>query len=149
MPLLNVFKIWANRVFASSKTRGFDENGKNDECTSCAHKQWVCYWQIKEEKGAQTQTFCVRISSDGMGVFVNGWGPKSSVCPSKPRKTQLLGGNRHRRGISRDFGWDVPGAHEKFEKKKLCSFLSPKTKTKVTKMARVTRERGNRALVIV
>ena len=42
---------------------------------------------------------------EGVGVFhVKGSGPKSSVCPSKPRETKLLG------GISRDFCWDIPWA---------------------------------------
>ena len=42
--------------------------------------------------------FLVRIFSSGGGVFyVNGWGPKSSVCPSKPGKSNILG------GIFRDF----------------------------------------------
>ena len=51
---------------------------------------------------------------------MKGWGPKSSVCPSKPGKTLL-------------FGWDIPGCcwdipevPEKFEKKKFCvQFSSP------------------------
>ena len=63
--------------------------------------------------------FLVRISSGGVGVFyVKGWGPKSSVCPSKPRETKLLG------GISRDSCRDILGSSEKFEKK-LCSFFVP------------------------
>ena len=38
-----------------------------------------------------------RTSSVGVGVFhVKGWGPKSSVCPSNPRKTKFFGGNRFR-----------------------------------------------------
>ena len=42
--------------------------------------------------------FWVRISSGGVGVFhVNGWGPKTSVCPSKSRETKLFG------GVPRDF----------------------------------------------
>ena len=60
--------------------------------------------------------FLVQISSGGVGFFhVKGWGPKSSVCPSKPRKTKLFG------GISRDFCWDIPGTPENVEKKRLCS----------------------------
>ena len=40
----------------------------------------------------------VRIFSGGVGVFhTKGWGPRSSVCPSKPGKSNFLG------GISRDF----------------------------------------------
>ena len=43
---------------------------------------------------------------------MKGWGPKSSVCPSKPRETKCFG------GISRDFRRDIPGVPEKFEKRK-------------------------------
>ena len=51
----------------------------------------------QERKGTQTQTFCFRISLGGVGVFqVKGWGPKSSVCASKPRDTKLS-------------WWDIPG----------------------------------------
>ena len=65
--------------------------------------------------------FLVRISSGGVGVFrANGWGPKSSVCRSKPRETKLLG------GLSRDFCRDIPELPEKFEKKKLCSIFGPR-----------------------
>ena len=45
-----------------------------------------------------------QISSEGGWVFhMKGWGPKSSVCPSKPRENKI--GDR----ISRDVGSDVPG----------------------------------------
>ena len=50
---------------------------------------------------------------------MNGWGPKSSVCPSKPRETKLLG------GISRDFCRVIPEVPEKFEKKVRVQFLAP------------------------
>ena len=63
--------------------------------------------------------FLVRISSGGVGVFhVKGWGPKSSVCLSKPGETKLFG------GISRDVCRDIPGAPESL-KKYLCSILVP------------------------
>ena len=59
--------------------------------------------------------FLVRISLVRVGVFhVKGRGPKSSVCPSKPKETKLFG------GISRDFWRDIPEVPEKFEKKKVC-----------------------------
>ena len=45
-----------------------------------------------------------------------GWGPKSSVCPSKHRETKLFS------GISRDFWLDIPGAPEKLEKKNCVHF---------------------------
>ena len=40
---------------------------------------------------------------------MKGWGPKSSVCPSKPRKTKLFG------GIFRDSAGISSGVPEKFE----------------------------------
>ena len=43
-------------------------------------------------------------------LHVKGWGPKSSVRPSKRRETKFFG------GISRDFGRDIPGLPEEFEK---------------------------------
>ena len=56
--------------------------------------------------------FLVRICSGGVGVFhVKGWGPKSSVCPSKPGKPNLFW-----RDIP-EFWWHIPEAPEKFEKK--------------------------------
>ena len=51
-----------------------------------------------------------------------GWGPKSSVCPSKPRETKLFD------GISRDFWRDISGAPEKYLKK-CVQFLDPKRAT--------------------
>ena len=54
-------------------------------------------------KRSTNPNFLVWISSGGVGVFhVNGWGPKSSVCLSKPREPKLLG------RISRAF---LPGYH--------------------------------------
>ena len=41
---------------------------------------------IREEKGTQTQTFW----SGHLWVGWGSWGPKSSVCPSKPRETTLF-----------------------------------------------------------
>ena len=64
--------------------------------------------------------FLVRIPSGRVGVFhVKGWGPKSSVCHSKPRETKLFG------GISRDFCRDIPGCLKSLRKKSLCSILVP------------------------
>ena len=64
--------------------------------------------------------FLVRIFSGRVGVFhVNGWGPKSSVCPSKPGKSNFFS------GISRDFAgisWRRP---KSLRKKSLCSILVP------------------------
>ena len=52
---------------------------------------------------------------------MKGWGPKSSVCPSKPKETKLFG------GISRDFaGISLHRMPEKFEKRRVCvQFLAP------------------------
>ena len=64
--------------------------------------------------------FLVRIFSSGVGVFhVNGWGPKSSICPSKSGKSQFLG------GISRDFAGISRGCPKSLRKKGLCSISVP------------------------
>ena len=48
---------------------------------------------LREDKEPKPKLFLVRICSGGMGVFhVKGWGPKSSLCPSKPMETKLFGG---------------------------------------------------------
>ena len=48
---------------------------------------------------------------------MKGWGPKTSVCPSKAREIKLFG------GMSRDFARDIPWVPEKFEKEnKKCFF---------------------------
>ena len=79
--------------------------GKNRELTDSGKTQG--------RKTKPNPNFLVRISSGGVGVFhVKGWGPKSSVCPSKHRETKLFG------WISRDFARDILGVPEKFEKKK-------------------------------
>ena len=66
--------------------------------------------------------FRVRISSGGVGVFhVKVWGPKSSVCPSKPGKPNFFG------GISPGFCQDIPEALEKFEKKVCVQLSFPKS----------------------
>ena len=69
---------------------------------------------IRKSQGGKRNpnpNFLIRIFSGGVGVFhMKGWGPKSSVCASKPRETKCFGGP----GFCRD----IPGAPEKFEKKK-------------------------------
>ena len=58
-------------------------------------------------KRNQNPNFLVRIFSSGVQVFhVKGWGPKSSVCPSKTGKSNVLG------GISRDFAGISRGARK-------------------------------------
>ena len=64
--------------------------------------------KFRQEKETQTQTFWSGYLRLGWGVFhAKGWGPKSSVCPSKPRETKLVG------RISRDF---APGIFRKCPK---------------------------------
>ena len=64
--------------------------------------------------------FLVRIFSSGVGVFhVKGWGPKSSACPSKPGKSNFLG------GISRDFAGISRRCPKSLRKKGLCSISVP------------------------
>ena len=65
--------------------------------------------------------FLVRISSGGVGVFhVKGWGPKSSVCPSKPRETKLFG------RISQDFA-GISREHPKSWRNKIVFNSRPHT----------------------
>ena len=64
--------------------------------------------------------FLVRIFSSGVGVFhANGWGPKSSIRPSKPGKSNFLG------GISRDFAGISRGRPKSLRKKGLGSIFGP------------------------
>ena len=64
--------------------------------------------------------FLVRIFSSGVGVFhVNGWGPKSSIRPSKPGKSNFLG------GISRDFAGISRGRPKSLRKKVWVQFSFP------------------------
>ena len=71
---------------------------------------------IREKKRTQTQTFW----SGYLQVFhVKGWGPKSSVCPSKPRETKIFG------GISRDFAGISRRCPKSLRKKSLCSIFVP------------------------
>ena len=48
---------------------------------------------------------------------MKGWGPKSSVCPSKPRETKLFG------RISRDFAGISRGGPKSLRKISLCSIF--------------------------
>ena len=48
--------------------------------------------KVQARKRNPNPNFWVRISSGGVGVLhVKGWGPKSSVCPSKPGKPNFFG----------------------------------------------------------
>ena len=57
----------------------------------------------------------------GVGVFhVKGWGPKSSVCPLKPRNTKQMFG-----GISRNFWRRIQGGPKSLRNKNCVRFLPP------------------------
>ena len=71
-----------------------------------------------KEKSPDLKLLCPDIFWWGGGLSREGVGPKGSACPSKPRKTKHLG------GVSRDFGWDIPGVPEKFEKESV-EFCAP------------------------
>ena len=81
---------------------------------------WAYHWGqnyyiafFSREKRAETQTWSPDIFRWGGGLPREGvGGPKSSVCPSKPGKLKLFW--RDIPGFCRD----IPGAAEKFEKKK-------------------------------
>ena len=78
---------------------------------------------IREEKATQkTKLFGPDIFGWGGVSHAKGWGPKSSVCPSKPRETNFWA------GYPGTFARDVPRAPEKFEKKRVCvQFSLPRT----------------------
>ena len=80
--------------------------------------------KVQGRKRNPNPNFLVRIFSSGVGVFhVNGWGPKSSICPSKHRESNFFW--RDIPGFCRD----IPGVPEKFEKKKFVfNFRSLKVK---------------------
>ena len=49
--------------------------------------------EIQARKTNPNLNFWARIFSGGLGFFhTKGWGPKSSVCPSKPGKSNSFGG---------------------------------------------------------
>ena len=50
---------------------------------------------------------------------MKGWGPKSSICPSKPGKPNFFG------GISRDFAGISRKCPKSLRKKGLCSIFVP------------------------
>ena len=57
-------------------------------CETCSE---TCNFQAR--KTNPNPNSLVRMFSGGVGVFhLKGWGPKSSVCPSKRRKTKLFAG---------------------------------------------------------
>ena len=80
------------------------------------------FWcaKIQARKKNPNLNFWVRIFSGGVGVFhVKGWGPKSSVCPSKPRESNFFG------GISRDFAGISRKRPKSLRKQCLGSILVP------------------------
>ena len=80
--------------------------------------------------------FLVRIFSGGVGFFhVKGWGAKSSVCPSKPGKSNFFG------GISRDFAGISRRCPKSLRKTSLCSIFVPYKFSEIYK--------GNKKLVNV
>ena len=61
----------------------------------------TCLYEGQGRQRNPNPNFWVRISSGRVGVCTwKGWGPKSSVCTSKPRETKLFGGIP--RGVCRD-----------------------------------------------
>ena len=77
--------------------------------------------KIQGGKKNPNPNFLVRIFSSGVGVFhVTGWGPKSSIRPSKPGKSNFLG------GVSRDFAGISRGRTKSLRKKVCVQFPFPK-----------------------
>ena len=83
---------------------------------------------FREEKEPKPKCLGPNIFWWGRGLRRERVGAKSSVGPSKPRGSKLSG------GISRDFGWDIAGAAEKFEKIKFVGVqvLSPNSVNRQT-----------------
>ena len=108
---------------STHKTRGcapqIPKTNPNDEDGGCRSRT-PPFAENQGGKKNPNPNFLVRIFSSGVGVFhVNGWGPKSSIRPSKPGKSNFLG------GISRDFAgisWRCP---KSLRKKSLCSISVP------------------------
>ena len=77
--------------------------GSSEKCLCVFCLLFFCPQIQGRKRNNPNPNFLVRIFSGGVGVFhVKGWGPKSSVCPSKPRETKLFGGiSRDVAGISR------------------------------------------------
>ena len=116
----------ANYTVQRSESSYLATDGSTTCGEGCFFSSLSFLLQIQASKKRSTNpNVWVRISSEGVGVFhVNGWGPKSSVCPSKLRESQLLG------GICQDFCRDIPGWPEKFKKKKVCvQFLANNVST--------------------
>ena len=83
---------------------------------------------FRPRKKSTNPNFWVRIFSGGVGVFhAKGWGPKSSVCPSKPGKWNFFG------GISRDFAGISRGCPKSLRTKSLCSIIPARGKTRKKK----------------
>ena len=77
-------------------------------------------WGFQARKTNPNLNFWARIFSGGVGVFhTKGWGPKSSVCPLKPGKSNFFG------GISRDFAGILRGCPKSLRKKRLGSIFVP------------------------
>ena len=74
---------------------------------------------FREEKRTQTQTFGSGYLPLGWGFHVKGWGPKSSICPSKQGKSSFFG------VISRDFAGISRKCPKSLRKKSLCSIFVP------------------------
>ena len=82
---------------------------------------------VQARKTNPNLNFGTRTFSGGVGVFhTKGWGPKSSVCPSKPGKSNFFG------GISRDFAGISRGRPKSLGKKKVwVQFSFPKIQSRL------------------
>ena len=87
---------FASQGFCHERQNDGNGNTSNSSCCRCfaflvLEPETLDVQSFRQEQRAQTQTFGSGYLPVGRGVFhVNGWGPKSSVCPSKPREKITL-----------------------------------------------------------
>ena len=112
--------IWASapevEQFGPARTQWNPKYG----CRGTVTARFALIAFVQGGKRNPNPNFLVRIFSSGVGVFhVNGWGAKSSIRPSKPGKSNFLG------GISRDFAGISRGRPKSLKKKSLGSIFVP------------------------
>ena len=96
----------------------WQQRGRQVSMQALRAREYQGFPNIQAREKSTNPNFRVRIFSGGVGVFhVKGWGPKSSICPSKPGKSNFFG------GISQDFAGISPKCPKSLRKRSLCSIF--------------------------